>query len=157
MHKLRQPLTELSDTDRAIINRLQRGLPVVERPFEEVAAELGISEYVLIKRLQALLDDGVLSSFGPMYDSASPGGATRLAALAVPQARFDEVTRQVNALDEVAHNSRREHELNMWLVLVGDDEDHIASVIETIGRITGLKVYDFPVLEEYYVRSCLEV
>jgi len=150
-------MTELSDMDRAIINRLQCGLPIVERPFEGVATELGISEYLLIKRLQALLDDGILSSFGPMYEADRLGVALRLVALAVPEAKFDDVAREVNGLDEVAHNSRREHELNMWLVLAGDDENHIESVIATIEQITGLKVYDFPVLDEYYVRPYLEV
>jgi hypothetical protein len=92
-----------------------------------------------------------------MYDPGQLGVALRLAALTVPETRFDDVTREVNAVDEVAHNSRREHVLNMWLVLAGDDEDHIESAIATIEQITGLKVYDFPVLGEYYVRPHLEL
>lgn len=150
-------MTRLSDTDRAIVNRLQDGLPVVERPFEQVAGELGISEYLLMKRLQALLDDGLLSRFGPMYHAERLGGAFCLAALAAPEDRFDEVARTVNGFDEVAHNYRREHQLNMWFVLATDDPERIRSVIAEIQRATGLKVYDFPKLDEYYVRLHLEV
>lgn len=150
-------MTALNGTDRAIINRLQDGLPVVERPFEEVAGELGISEYVLIKRIEALLDDGLLSRFGPMYHAERLGGAFCLAALAAPEDRFEEVARIVNGFDEVAHNYRREHELNMWFVLATDDPRRIAPVIEEIQKATGLKVYDFPKLDEYYVRLHLEV
>lgn len=150
-------MTRLSDTDRAIVNRLQDGLPVVERPFEQVAGELGISEYVLMKRLQALLDDGLLSRFGPMYHAERLGGAFCLAALAAPEDRFDEVAGTVNGFDEVAHNYRREHQLNMWFVLATDDPERIRSVIAEIQRATGLRVYDFPKLDEYYVRLHLEV
>lgn len=150
-------MTTLDDVDRAIINRLQDGLPVVSRPFEEVARELGVSESVLMKRLQNLLDDGLLSRFGPMYHAERLGGAFCLAALAVPEDRFQDVARTVNEFDEVAHNYRREHELNMWFVLAVDDPDRVASVIERIERQTGLKVYDFPKLDEYYVRLHLEV
>lgn len=150
-------MTALSDTDRAIVNRLQDGLSVTARPFEQVAVELGIGEDVLMTRLQTLLDDGVLSRFGPMYHAERLGGAFCLAALAVPEERFEEVTRAVNAFDEVAHNYRREHELNMWFVLASDDPRRIGAVIEEIEQETGLKVYDFPKLDEYYVRLRLEV
>lgn len=150
-------MTALSDTDRAIINHLQDGLPVVERPFQHVAAELGINEYVLMKRLQALLDDGLLSRFGPMYDAERLGGAFCLAALSAPADRFDEIASTVNGFDEVAHNYRREHELNMWFVLATDDPERIAAVIGEIEQATGLKVHDFPKLDEYYVGFRLEV
>lgn len=150
-------MTALSDTDRVIVNRLQHGLPVVERPFEVLAGELGISEQTLVNRLETLLDDGVLSRFGPMYHAERLGGAFCLAALAAPGDRFDEVAAAVNGFDEVAHNYRREHELNMWFVLATDDPDRIQSVIGEIEQATGLKVYDFPKLDEYYVRLHLEV
>ncbi len=150
-------MTALTDTDRAIVNRLQDGLPVVERPFEQVAGEIGISERLLLERLEALLDGGVLSRFGPMYHAERLGGAFCLAALAAPDDRFEEVAGIVNGFDEVAHNYRREHELNMWFVLATEDPGRIETVIGEIQRDTGLKVYDFPKLNEYYVRLHLEV
>jgi siroheme decarboxylase len=80
-----------------------------------------------------------------------------LAALSAPEDRFEAVARTVNGFDEVAHNYRREHELNMWFVLASDDPQRIGSVIEEIQQETGLKVYDFPKLDEYYVRLHLAV
>ena len=147
----------LNDTDRAIVNRLQDGIPIVEKPFERLSRELGINEAVLIDRLQALIDEGVLSRFGPMYHAERLGGAFCLAAIAVPEERFDEVARIVNSFDEVAHNYRREHALNLWFVLATDEPDRVARVIHRIEKETGLKVFDFPKLKEYYVRLFLEV
>lgn len=150
-------MNTLNDTDRAIVNRLQHGLPITERPFEQAAGELGVSEQVLMERLRALLDDGALSRFGPMYHAERLGGAFCLAALQVPDDRFDDIARTVNGFDEVAHNYRRDHRLNMWFVLATDDPDRISPVITEIEQATGLKVHDFPKLEEYYVRLFLEV
>ncbi|MGN8554905.1 UNVERIFIED_CONTAM: Lrp/AsnC family transcriptional regulator, partial [Microbacterium sp. SLM126] len=56
---------ELDPLDRRIVNALQRGLPLVPRPYAEAAAALGIDEATLLGRLQALLARGVLTRFGP--------------------------------------------------------------------------------------------
>ena len=106
----------MDDLDRRIINNLQGGFPVSERPFLEAAQTLGIGERDLIDRLEHLLEAGVLSRFGPMYHAERLGGGLTLAALAAPPERFDEVTALVNAHPEVAHNYERDHELNMWFV-----------------------------------------
>jgi hypothetical protein len=54
-----------------------------------------------------MLDTKVLTRFGPMFQIERLGGRFVLAALAVPEARFAEVTAQVNAFPEVAHNPPR--------------------------------------------------
>ena len=141
----------MDSLDRTIINDLQGGLPICERPYAEAAARFGIGEAELIDRLQRLLDDGLLSRFGPMYHAERLGGALTLAALRVPAADFDAVTAKVNAHPEVAHNYAREHEFNMWFVLGTETPERIAEVIAEIERETGLKVYNMPKLEEFFV------
>jgi len=78
-----------------------------------------------------------------------------LAALAVPEADYERVAEQVNALPEVAHNYRREHALNMWFVLATETPEGIPAAIEKIERATGLPVYAFPKLKEYFVEMKL--
>lgn len=137
--------------DRTIINTLQGGFPISSNPYAEVAERLGISETTLINRLRNLLDDGLLSRFGPMYHAERLGGALTLAALRVPAADFDAVTAKVNAHPEVAHNYAREHEFNMWFVLGTETPERIAAVIAEIEHETGLQVYNMPKLEEFFV------
>jgi len=141
----------LDDTDRDIINRLQGGFPLCPRPYAAAAASLGIAEDELIERLGRLLSDGVLSRFGPMYDTERLGGAVTLAAMSVPEERFDEVADAVNAHDEVAHNYEREHELNMWFVVAAERPGRIAEVIAKIEGETGLGVYDMPKESEFFI------
>jgi DNA-binding Lrp family transcriptional regulator len=137
--------------DRAIVNRLQAGFPISERPYAEVAAELGTNEAELLTRIDALLAGGTLTRFGPMYHAERLGGALTLAAMQVPPADFERVAALVNAHAEVAHNYAREHDFNMWFVLATETPDEIASVIAAIERETGFRVYNMPKVEEFFV------
>lgn len=149
-------MPELSDIDRQILARLQGEFPICERPYAEAAAQLGIDEADLLARLQTLLDHKVLTRFGPMFQIEEMGGAFVLAAIAVPEARYEAVTALVNALPQVAHNYRREHELNMWFVLATETKAGIAEAIARIERDTGLPVYAFPKEREFFVEMKLE-
>ena len=138
-------------TDRLIVDALQDGFPVCERPFCQVAGELGIGEDELISRVDALLADGTLTRFGPLFDAEKLGGAFTLAAMQVPAADFDRVAAVVNALPEVAHNYAREHDLNMWFVLGTEAPEDIAAAIAKIEEATRLPVYAFPKEHEFFV------
>ena len=150
-------LDDLDDIDRRLINRLQDGLPLVARPYAAVADELEIAEGDLLYRLERLREGGVLSRFGPMYHAERLGGGLTLAALAVPEADFERVIDAVNAFPEVAHNYRREHELNMWFVLATETPEAIDTAIAGIEAATGLPVYNMPKEEEFHVRLHLPV
>jgi DNA-binding Lrp family transcriptional regulator len=141
----------LDKTDRLIINSLQGGFPICDSPFRQIARQLDIDENDLIQRLENLLADKTLSRFGPMYDIQKLGGSFSLCAIQVPAERFDEVTDIVNAFDEVAHNYERDHEFNMWYVLATETQDMIKIINRQIENITGLRVYNMPKLEEYFV------
>ena len=145
----------VSAVDRQIIDKLQGGFPLCERPYAAAAEQLGIDEEDLLARLRRLLDARVLTRFGPMVQVERMGGAFVLAALAVPEARYDEVTALVNALPQVAHNYRREHALNMWFVLATETPAGIAEAITRIERDTGLTVFAFPKEREYFVEMKL--
>jgi len=158
MHE--RPNTEvplhLDALDAALINRLQRDLPLCSRPFAQLAEDLGSSEAQLLARLQRLLAQGTLTRFGPMFQIERGGGRFVLAAMAVPQSRFEAVAALVNAMPEVAHNYQREHALNMWFVLATESEDEIAAVCSHIEAATGLTVLAFPKEREYHVGLYLE-
>ena len=64
----------LDTTDRAIINRMQDGLPLVSHPFAALAKDLGLEEDALIARIQAMREIGAITRFGPFYDAEAMGG-----------------------------------------------------------------------------------
>ena len=144
------------DTDRRLINAIQGEFPLSERPFAEVGVLLGLAEDEVIACLQSLLDDRVLTRFGPMYQIERMGGAFCLAAIAVPEAQWTSAVEAVNAFPEVAHNYRREHALNMWFVLATETPEGIADCARRIEAATGLVVHLFPKEREYFVEMRLE-
>ena len=150
-------MSALSEIDRRIVNALQGGFPISERPYAEAAARLGLDEADLIARLRSLVASGAASRFGPLWNSEGLGGAVCLAAMAVPPERFDAVAAQVNAHAEVAHNYEREHALNMWFVVSAERPQRIDAVIAEIERETGLTVWPMPKEEEYFVGFRVEV
>ncbi|HZX31099.1 MAG TPA: AsnC family transcriptional regulator [Rhodocyclaceae bacterium] len=149
-------MPELDDIDRRIIDRLQGGFPLCERPYAAAAESLGLEEGELIARLQSLLENKVLTRFGPMFQVERMGGAFVLAAMAVPEADWERVLAAVNALPAVAHNYRREHDFNMWFVLATETPAGIDAAVAAIEAATGLPVYAFPKEREYFVEMKLE-
>lgn len=137
--------------DRRLINRLQDGMPVCERPYRAVAQELGMDEDDLLARLRRLLDAGLLSRFGPMYHAERMGGDLALAAMKIPPTDFERVNALVNRLPEIAHNYERNHAFNMWFVIATNTPAGVAAVVEKIESLTGYPVYNMPKIEEFYV------
>ncbi len=143
--------------DREIINRYQGGIPISDRPYGEMAKALDISESEVMTRIRFMLDDGLLTRCGPMYNIDKMGGIFSLCAIQVPEDRYEEVAEKVNAFLEVAHNYQRDHRLNMWFVLAAESEPALLDIIDRIEKAIGLKVFNFPKQREFYVQLQFEV
>ncbi len=137
--------------DCRLIDALHGGFPVCARPYAAVAQSLGMSEGEVIDRLARLLDAGMLTRFGPLYDATRLGGAFTLAAMSVPEERFDAVAEIVNGFPEVAHNYRRDHRFNMWFVVATERSESIGETLDRIRERTGLAVLDLPKEHEYFL------
>ncbi|HSQ07368.1 MAG TPA: hypothetical protein VLM84_06705 [Chromatiaceae bacterium] len=140
-----------SPLQRAFINRFQGSFPLSQRPYQDVAQDLGTDEATLVATIQDMLELGLLTRFGPLWDAERLGGRFTLAAMAVPAADFEGVARMLEATPEVAHNYRRDHPLNMWFVLATPTQAGLDAAIDRIQSATGLVVYDFPKLREYHL------
>jgi len=140
-----------SPLQRAFLNRFQGGFPLSDRPYREAALDLGTDEATLIATIREMLDAGLLTRFGPLWDAERLGGRFTLAAMAVPEPDFERIARMLDASPEVAHNYRRDHALNMWFVLATPTQPGLDAAIRRIRSATGLAVYDFPKLKEYHL------
>ncbi|MBF0237630.1 MAG: AsnC family transcriptional regulator [SAR324 cluster bacterium] len=143
--------------DRLLLNRLQEGISLERHPFRKIATEANLTESEIVQRIQALLDKGLLSRFGPMYNVDRMGGLFVLAALSVPVDEYDRVTEIVNAFPEVAHNYERSHTLNMWFVVATETREQAEHTLLRIEQATGYKVFAFPKLKEFFIGLYLPV
>jgi DNA-binding Lrp family transcriptional regulator len=150
-------LAAIDATDAMLIRRLHGDFPLSDAPYAEVAQQLGLSEAEVLQRLQRMLDGGVLSRFGPLFQIEPAGGQFVLAAMQVPEEQFDAVAGAVNDLPEVAHNYRREHRFNMWFVLACTSPQQATEACARIESMTGLRVYAFPKQKEFFVELKLPI
>lgn len=154
---MKSSVVNLSQLERSFINNFQGNFPLEERPFERIAKQLDSSEDSLIEVVRKLKDENILTRFGPLYDAASLGGGLTLAAISVPEDRYEVVTDLVNNFPEVAHNYKREHQLNMWFVLATETPGEIEEILRAIEQVTKLKVYNFPKQHEFYIGLWLDL
>lgn len=141
----------MNEIDRNIINHMQEGFPICERPFELLAEQLNLEEDELMQRVQSLLDDGTLSRFGPLYNIEMLGGKYSLVAMRIPEHDLEQVIETINSYPEVAHNYERTHEFNVWFVLAAETDTQLAELLKDIEKKTGYPTFDMPKLEEFYV------
>lgn len=141
----------MDSIDRTIINQLQGGFPVCAEPFAELSLRLGIGEDILIDRISGLLDAGIISRFGPLYNVERMGGNYSLVAMRIPAEELDHVAEIINSFPEVAHNYERAHEFNIWFVLAVETQEQKQRILNEIEMLTKHAVYDLPKIKEYYV------
>ena len=134
--------------DRRLLNDFQRDFPLVSRPFAQIGRLLGLREDAVLGRLARLKAAGVVSRVGAIVAPQRVGWST-LAAMAVPQARLQEVADLVSGFEAVNHNYEREHRFNLWFVVTGPDETAVAETLKEIEAATGLEALDLPLVEAY--------
>lgn len=107
----------ISVEDGRLLNVLQSGVPLVERPFADMGAQVGLSEGEVISRLAALEDARIVRQISAIFDTRSLGYRSSLVAMQVPPARENEAADVVNRHPGVSHNYRRNHAFNIWFTI----------------------------------------
>ncbi|WP_123537214.1 siroheme decarboxylase subunit beta [Halosimplex salinum] len=141
---------QVDAVDAAIVDGWQSGFPVRERPFEAVAADVGVDEAEALERVQRLYEAGVFRRFGPVLNPPVIGSST-LAAVKAPAGRFDEVAAVINEYDQVNHNYARDHEWNMWFVVTAASKERRDEILAEIEERTGCTVLVLPMLTDFYI------
>ena len=94
----------LNSLEKKIVATIQADIPVIERPYLEMAQKLGISETLFLKTLQELCERGVIRRFGATLRHQKTGfSANAMVAWQVEEERIDKVGDQLAAFREVSH------------------------------------------------------
>ena len=70
----------LTDLQKRLCNRLQRGLPLVSQPFAQMATDLGCTEADVLDQMRQLQADGVLRRICAVLNQRALGMASTLVA-----------------------------------------------------------------------------
>lgn len=105
----------LDDLDRRLIAATQAGLPLVARPFDAVGDAIGCSGGEVRRRLQAMLDAGVVRRIGAVPNHYRLGFvANGMTVWDVADDLVDELGAAVGALPGVSHCYRRPRRPPAW-------------------------------------------
>lgn len=109
------PIGQIDNIDRMLIVATQEGLPLVPRPFDALARQLGISTKEVVARLSNMLANGVVRRIGIVPNHYRLGyGANGMSVWDVDDERVDELGEIVGALDYVSHCYRRPRRAPVW-------------------------------------------
>jgi len=143
----------LDDLDRRILSVVQEHFPIDERPYLQVARQIGSTQVEVLDRMKALVERGIIRDISPVFDLQTLGYVSTLAALDVPAERIDEVARIINARDEVTHNYLREGVPNLWFTVIAESEEALQRVLKEIAREAGCgPVANFPAQRKFAAR-----
>ncbi|WP_436923723.1 siroheme decarboxylase subunit beta [Halosimplex amylolyticum] len=142
--------SQVDAVDAALVDGWQSGFPVTERPFEVVAADVGVDESEALERVKRLYDQGIFRRFGPVLNPPVIGSST-LAAVKAPADRFEEVAAVINGYEQVNHNYARDHEWNMWFVVTAASKERRDAILDEIEERTGCAVLVLPMLTDFYI------
>ncbi len=147
----------LDPKDLKILEKIQDDFPLVSRPFERLAADLGLDEAEVISRLKRLKKEGILRHFGASIDSRRLGFVTTLCAVAAPPAERETIARKIARYPEVTHCYLRKHHLNVWFTLVAKDFEAVEGLLSRIASETGLKPQHFPAQRMFKLKAVFKL
>jgi DNA-binding Lrp family transcriptional regulator len=132
-----------SAEDRRLIAALQPGLPLVARPFAQLAQECGMPEADLVERLAAWLDEGCIKRFGVVVRHHELGyRANAMVVFDVPDAAVSAVGQRLAREGGVTLCYRRQRHLphwhhNLFCMVHGRSREEVEPVIERLCRVAG--------------------
>ena len=125
------------ELDRRLIIATQAGLPLVPRPYDLLAEQLGVGADVVKARLAAMLESGRIRRIGAVPNHYALGyTANGMSVWDVDDARIAELGETVGRLDFVTHCYERPRRLPEWpynlfaMVHAGDRATVLARVTE---------------------------
>lgn len=105
----------IDDLDRALIVATQGGLPLVPRPYQLIAEQLGLSADEVMRRFKALLETGIIRRIGVVPNHYAIGWtANGMTVWDVADDKVDALGERIGQLDFVTHCYRRPRALPAW-------------------------------------------
>ncbi|MEO1784262.1 hypothetical protein V4762_04195 [Thermodesulfobium sp. 4217-1] len=129
---------KLTEVEETLLEKIQHNFPIVEKPFDELGAQLGISGQEVIKILQKLKSEGIIRLIGGVFDPRKLGFKGTLVGLKVDNDHIENVVERINKCHGVSHNYLRDHEYNLWFTLIMPSKEEIDAFIDDLRKEEGI-------------------
>lgn len=129
--------------DHAIIKATQAGLPLVSKPYHEIAQRLGIGADEVMERIGRMTESGIIRRIGVVPNHYALGTtANGMSVWDVDDVHAEELGRAVGALDFVSHCYLRPRHLPVWpynlfAMVHGKSRAEVENKVAVIGELLG--------------------
>ncbi len=132
----------LSDKDKLIIKHTQYDLPIVKRPFDEIAKKLNINVDYLLNMLSKYKENGIIRRFSGLLHHRNAGfNANGMSVWEVPEDKIEDYGTLMSSFRAVTHCYERtinEHwKYNLFCMIHGKTKEDVYEVIKCIENDIG--------------------
>jgi siroheme decarboxylase len=138
--KAMSPLELQTSPREMLLNRIQRDIPITERPYQTIAQEVGILEGEALEILHQEKEKGVLRQISAIFDTRTLGYQSSLVAVVADPEQLDQVAEVINAHPGVSHNYRRNHDFNLWYTIAVPPDSNLEAHVQKLHDLSGAKV-----------------
>ncbi len=136
----------ITDIEKKVIALLQTDIPVAQRPFLEMARQIGITEEQFLKILADLNDRGMIRRFGATLKHQKSGfKANAMVAWKVDEDKVETVGTIMSSFQEITHCYRRNPapgwDYNMYTMVHASNEDACRELVKKISKAVGQDHY----------------
>lgn len=151
----------IDETDKKIINLLQKDLPLDLRPFAVMAERIGITEDEFIERVKAFVAEGIIRRFGAtLYHQEAGFPSNAMVAWVVDEEETEKVGNAMAEFKEVTHcYQRKPHKnwrYNLYTMVHGDSRDECYEIARRMSRSTGIQEYLLLFSEKEYKKTSMQ-
>jgi DNA-binding Lrp family transcriptional regulator len=125
--------------ENELLFQMQNSFPMVERPFEVIAQELGVNEEEVLSTVRKLKEEKIIRQTSAIFDTKRLGYKSSLVAFKVAEDKVEEAADIINAHPGVSHNYLRNHDYNIWftMAVAPDSKLGLEKTIEILKVRTG--------------------
>lgn len=132
--------------DWAVLVRLQDGIPLCPRPFDEMARDLAMDEAELLERVRRLQAEGIIRRLGPRVRHHRVGIEGNIMVVwQVPDERKQEVGELFAASQHVSHCYLRPpfegFPYNLYTMIHARDTVAAEAIVAELAKLSGLSDY----------------
>jgi DNA-binding Lrp family transcriptional regulator len=145
-------VAQLSPEDRALIKLVQNGLPIVSRPYADIAERLAITEEEVLQRLQKLINNGAIKRYGVVVRHRELGyRANGMVVWDVPDDRVSQLGSCIGRFSCVTLSYRRPRRLpdwpyNLFTMVHGRNRKEVEEKVTEIVNSCGLQDINHTIL-----------
>jgi DNA-binding Lrp family transcriptional regulator len=163
---------EMDAIDRKLLDAVQAGIPLVERPYRALGESVGLTEGDVLGRVTRLKAESLIRNIGAIFDTSRLGYRSSLVGFRLRDEYVDEAAALINAHPGVSHNYLRSYVFsddyrpdsycpyNVWFTLAVAPESRLGleASVAVLARDTGADpVRLFPALRVFKIGVRLEM